>query len=184
MLKGQVSMTNEVDEGLRSEVRNLFQYIQRLREEIAGVASRQNDQTAFESMSDQLDAVVAATESATNTILEGVEVIETAVDELRTHPEAGRIDELCNQISERTMASMEACSFQDITGQRVSKIVGSMKFVEARVEAMVELWGRSELDGLGDRLGMEANTDDGVALEGPALPGESISQDAIDDLFD
>lgn len=162
----------------------MLHYVERLREEIAGVARRRDDQTAFDSMSDQLDAIVAATGEATDTILGAVEAIGVTVDELREQPEAEKRDELCDRIAEKTIQAMEACSFQDITGQRVSKIIRSMKFIEERVDAMADLWGRKEIEELGSRLPVEEEASaDGIVLHGPQSAGEAISQDDIDKLF-
>ena len=55
--------------------------------------------------------------------------------------ESGDASALCDQINEKTMAAIECCTFQDITGQRVGKIVKSLQFVEERIDAMVALWG-------------------------------------------
>ena len=85
------------------------------------------------------------------------------------------------------MAIMEACSFQDITGQRITKIVRSMKFVEERVDKMVQLWGRAEIENLASSLDLSSEEDERdkrLNLSGPQMPDEAISQDDIDALFD
>jgi chemotaxis protein CheZ len=177
----------EVDdnEKLLREVGNLVNYTNRLRQEIAGIVRRKDDQTAFESMSSQLDEIVSATSNATHTILESIETIESAADHLRMHPDDEGVDEQCERISAMTMQAMEACSFQDITGQRVTKIVSSLRFIEEHVDAMAEIWGKEAIDSLSSELApVEEKGDDGVPLEGPAMPGEAISQADIDALFD
>lgn len=177
-------MSDSVDTKLRLEILNLLQYVQRLRQEIATVSKREEDQTAFESMSDQLDAIVAATEKATDTILEAMENIGDKVDALRGENAAAARDTLCNQIANETMQVMEACAFQDITGQRVTKIVSSVKFVEERVNAMAELWGREEIEAMMGALPDDKPTGDEALMHGPQLPDDAISQDEIDKLFD
>jgi len=172
-----------LDKKLQSEVLNLIQYIQRLRSEIAGIAQGKDDSTAFDSMSDRLDAIVESTAQATDKILGAMEVVDGCVEKLRAHPEPAEIDELCDAIDEKSMAAVEACSFQDLTGQRINKIVGSMKCVEERVTAMADLCGRDEVQALADEWDLPEQLDDGVALEGPQSAGEGISQDDIDQLF-
>jgi chemotaxis protein CheZ len=81
------------------------------------------------------------------------------------------------------MGALEACSFQDLTGQRINKIVGSMKFVEERVNVMADLCGREEVQALTDQWELPQQVDDGVALDGPQRAGVGISQDEIDQLF-
>ncbi|MDD9903693.1 MAG: hypothetical protein OXT06_09015 [Rhodospirillaceae bacterium] len=170
------------DEKLRSEILNLFKYIQKMREEIAQVHVRMDERTHFESASEHLDEIVAATEKATDSILENLEEIDSVADQIR---EGGDASALCDQINEKTMAAIECCTFQDITGQRVGKIVKSLQFVEERIDAMVALWGRDDIESVMEEIGMEMEMPEGdeALLNGPQLPGESISQDDIDKLF-
>lgn len=165
---------------LESEIFNLFQYIERFREEIARINSGE-DEGAFESMSQQLDAIVEATEHATHGILENLEGIDAVVGALRA---SGADGDLCDRISRHAMSAMENCTFQDITGQRVTKVVRSMKFVEERVNTMVNLLGRDTIDRLSKELPKIDKTEDEKLLEGPQLAGKAISQQDIDALFD
>ncbi len=178
-----MATNGRLDKKLQSEVLNLIQYIQRLRSEIAGIAVEKDDQTTFDTMADRLDAIVESTAHATDIILEAMEAVDDCVDRLRAHPKPAEIDGLCDAITEKTMSAMEACSFQDLTGQRITKVVGTMKFVEERVNAMAELCGRDEVKALADEWDLPVQVDDGVPLEGPQRAGEGISQDDIDDLF-
>ncbi len=74
-------MQTETNQKLRSEILNLFQYVQRLREEIGRIAQQPEGQTRFEKMSDQLDAILTSTGEATNTVLEDFEAITSAAKE-------------------------------------------------------------------------------------------------------
>ena len=172
-----------VDKRLQAEVLNLIQYIQRLRSEIAGIAVEKDDQTTFDSMADRLDAIVESTAHATDTILAAMETVNGCVEQLRAHPKPAEIDSICDAIIQKSTSAMEACSFQDLTGQRITKVVGTMKFVEERVNAMAELCGRDEVKALADEWDLPQQLDDGVALEGPQRAGEGISQADIDELF-
>ena len=181
-------MPSPLEEKLRLEVINMFQYVERLREEIATISTQGEDPTHFSSMTVQLDAIVDATENATNTILQATETVEDIAKQLRDEADPEVRKALCDKLSEQTMQVMEACSFQDITGQRVSKVMGSLKFVAEHVGAMVDLWGRDEIQDLVQHLSSKKaeaeKSSDEVALDGPALPGDAISQDDIDALFD
>ena len=180
-------MGEMVDTKLRSEVVNLFQYIQRLREEVAAMAKPGENGSAFDSMSAQLDAIITSTEDATHAILEATETIDEAAIGLRGEKDPEKVSALCDILSQQSMAIMEACSFQDITGQRITKIVRSMKFVEERVDKMVQLWGRAEIENLASSLDLSSEEDERdkrLNLSGPQMPDEAISQDDIDALFD
>jgi chemotaxis protein CheZ len=184
MTAGKNGSANGLDPKLHSEIMNLIQYIQRLRVEIAGIANQRDEQTAFDSMADRLDAIVASTAEATDSILAAMEDIDGAVDELRGQSDPEKIEALCDRISEKTMGAMEACSFQDLTGQRVNKVVASLKFVEERVNAMADLCGRAEIESIDDDVpAPPQQMDDGIALDGPQRAGEAVSQDEIDKLF-
>ncbi len=173
------------DEKLRSEILNFFKYIQKMRTEIAQVNSRMDERTHFESASEHLDEIVMSTERATDNILEQLEEIDNIADEIREGGNADRMPALCDKINEKTMAAIESCTFQDITGQRVGKIVKSIQFVEERIDAMVALWGRDDIETILTEVGAEMEMPEGdeALLNGPQLPGESISQDEIDALF-
>ncbi len=176
-------VNGRLDKKLQAEILNLIQYIQRLRSEIAGIAVEKDDQTTFDSMADRLDAIVESTAQATNSILAAMEEIDGLVEQLRAHPEPSGIESLCDGIGTRTIEAVESCSFQDLTGQRINKVVGSMKFVEERVNAMADLCGRKEVQALTDQWELPQRIDDGVTLEGPQRAGQGISQDEIDQLF-
>src|SRR3712207_6761573 len=87
-------------------------------------------------------------------------------------------------ILDRTVTLYEACNFQDLTGQRITKIVGVLKFVEERLDKMIGVWGG--LDAFKDLVEQEADADDERSLlNGPKLdedPGH-VSQNDIDALF-
>jgi chemotaxis protein CheZ len=75
-------MANPNDQ-LRDEHGALFRYMQRVRQEIAAIDRPADEDHAFESMGDQMDAIVKATEAATNTIMEAMESAEAANGKLR-----------------------------------------------------------------------------------------------------
>ena len=176
--------SSDTTEALRSEILNLIQYISRMKQEVAMVSKRSEDRTPFETVSQHLEEIIGSTENATNTILENVEAINALTDKIRLSGAMGKVPLLCNQIDERATNAIEACTFQDITGQRVSKIIMSLDFVEQRVNAMIELMGRADIESLGITLpDSDQRKGDDALLNGPQLPGEEISQDEIDKLF-
>lgn len=58
-----------------------------------------------------------------------------------------------------------------------------MTYVEDRVNALIEVWGKDEIDKIEVKPDKE-KTEDEKLLHGPALEGEGISQDEIDKPFD
>ena len=90
---------------------------------------------------------------------------------------------LLDQINANDADVFEAYSFQDITGQRFSKVVKSVTYVEDWGNALIEVWGKDEIDKIEFKPDKK-KTEDEKLLHGPALEGEGISQDDIDKLFD
>ncbi len=175
------------DEKLKSEISSLVQYIRRFRQEISHMYQRQNDQTHFEGMADQLDAITLATEKATDVILSSVEEISDIANKIKTVSNIEELPDLCDKLNHHSIVAMESCVFQDITGQRVSKIISSMRFVEERVEALAEIWGKDDIDDAAVDLGDQTDkmSDDEKLLQGPQLDSQaSINQEDIDKLFD
>ena len=133
-------------------------------------------------MGEQLDAIVKATEEATNTIMEAVEENDAAVIQLKESITDDAQVKLLDQITNNNTAVIQACAFQDITGQRVSKLVKSITYDEDRVNALVNIWGKAELE----KVVVEGTekTDDEKLLHGPQDEDTAISQSDIDALFD
>ncbi len=116
--------------------------------------------------SDELDAVVTHTAAATGAIMDECEALEQAVAETACHAlvsaAAGRI--------------YEACSFQDITGQRVAKVVHTLQLVDMRVASILRVFGHIPTP--------DAPPEEAVALlNGPQAPHRAMDQSAVDALL-
>ena len=112
--------------------------IERTRGEIAALGPTGQLKAA----STELDDIVAATEKATSAILAAAEEAQEAAWMLR---EKGADLSLCDALDARATDIYIACSFQDLTGQRADKVVQVLRFVEQRINAMIELWGADDI---------------------------------------
>ncbi len=177
--------TAATDERLHTELDNLIHYVERLRLELANITRKKGDRSDFENMSVQLDALVKNTEEASYEILKSSEDILETVDKLREDNSEEDRNKLCDLITTKAMATLQACSFQDITGQRVTKIIRSVQFVEERVNSMAEIYGEASINTLGLEISAKETPSEEVCMDGPAVHAEeAISQDDIDALFD
>jgi len=79
----------------------------------------------------ELEAVVMATEAAANTILEAAEAIQDWIQR-GTH-DASAIQSLGDKVN----AIFEACSFQDVTGQRIRRAIQHLQQVENALERIM-----------------------------------------------
>lgn len=168
---------------LRTEVRALGRCIQQTKAEIAALRPANAGDDQIIAVTNELDAVVEATEHATQGILEKAEQIENSVHNLLAHVQDNHARNLADQISDHVVGIFEACNFQDITGQRITKVVNTLKFIETRVNAMIEIWGDDSFGHLEPAAQPGQIHADDHLVSGPALAGKGISQDDIDKLF-
>ena len=175
-------LENLDSERLSENLEALFSYVNRVRTEIASLNQSGDGEDKFVSMGEQLDGVVEATKDASDSIMEAIEKNNDAVAKLRESIKETELIDLLDTIETSNNAVFEACAFQDITGQRVTKIVKSVTYVEDRVSTLREIWGDDELEKV--ELAVEEMTEDEKLLNGPQSKAQAISQDEIDKLFD
>jgi chemotaxis protein CheZ len=172
-------------EKLKVELDLIHDAINRTKQEIAVLHGKSFDGEEMAKMTGELGAVVGGTEQATQQILEAAEAIDQAATALAkvTSPDQQRL--LSEEIQERVVSIFEACNFQDLTGQRISKVMATMKFIEHHITVMMDIWGgvdaiKAHSPGvIDDRVG------DARLLNGPKLAGDTghASQDDIDAMF-
>lgn len=137
--------------------------------------------THVPSAQDELDAVVLETETAANTIMGAMEQIEGLV---------GQLDEkTLAQVSEQVMNIYQACSFQDITGQRIIKVGKTLKDIEFVADSTLGSLGDESAcarieAALTDRgQGCRSLEEEADLLNGPQLEGGGNGQDEIDNIL-
>lgn len=178
---------------------DLAEAITQVKREVLELGGKQDQPDHFNSATVELEAIVTQTETATGEILEAAEKIQEVLWVLR---EEGANETQCDIIESKIIDIYTACSFQDLTGQRSSKVVRLVGYVEKRVGAMMGILGIAPRDDKGDgetETNFDKETSDtqpqGTAyqegdaradahlLHGPALEGEGFEQDDVDALF-
>jgi len=107
------------------ELRRIADYLARLRDEIGALQPAQLHQVHLPVAGKELAAVVQATEVATNGIMEHAEtVISAEIRDLAAYKAF---------VNARMLGMMEACSFQDLTGQRIARVREALKHIEQRI---------------------------------------------------
>jgi len=172
------SYFKSIDTQIYRECRTLADYIDNARKEIAALEPDDLESAKIPRAGMELEAIVQHTETATNTIMECAEAIMNA--------DPGDEDAYKATVQDNIVQIFEACSFQDITGQRISKVVHTLSHVEQRLNELRELLGVTEEDIAAVSQPDEATSDnqDGSSMHGPALEGEGINQNEVDALFD
>ncbi len=178
----------EIDEDeeadVRIEIAQMVRSIGRTKSELAAIKHPMADDDRIKAASSELDEIVLATATATEDILHSTEHIGELLDEiLARHPTDERLYALTEEAGQELVNIMEACSFQDITGQRVNKVVKTIRYIQDRIVAMIGIWGADAFLDL--PVKEDAPKTEGEALlNGPALGNEGLSQSDIDALFD
>jgi chemotaxis protein CheZ len=162
---------SSLDRSVHQEFRYIATYIARTRQEISALAPNDIREHRLPSAGAELEAIVKNTEDATNQIMTCAEAIMAA------DPSAPGYSDLVN---DRVLEIFQACSFQDITGQRVQKVVDTLRHIEGRVSRFASVMGVQDLpveETDRDRRKRE------LLLNGPALDGPTTKQDDIDLMF-
>jgi len=155
---------------LLSEVESLGRTIASAKAEIAALRVDDINISDIPFATDELDAIVSHTALATHAILETCETLDAVAEHL-----AG---ELATQLQEATTRIYEACGFQDITGQRITKVVNTLKTIEAKVGQLVSTFGEPRGEAAAPIVPADA-----VLMNGPQLPTMAMDQSDIDKLL-
>jgi len=165
-----------MDSKVYRELREIAGYIESMRTEIGALQVNDLKKSRVPSAGEELGAIVQATENATNTIMTCAEALMGADD---SDPAAYKA-----LVDEKMMIIFEACSFQDITGQRIAKVVGTLQHIEQRVARFAEVMKATDLDGFlneNERAREERNKKN--LLNGPQLAGAGVDQSDVDKMF-
>ncbi len=124
----------------------------------------------------ELEETLAATETAASSIMEAAEAI---MDADRSCPDA-----YLETVNEHVMAIFEACAFQDITGQRISKVRENLDSIKTRVARFADAVSTTDSQTpVCDKEEKRKKRKKDLILNGPAGEGEGVSQDDIDSLM-
>lgn len=181
------SEDSEMAKDVRVEIAQMVRVIAKTKQEIVQIKHpEQGDADRFDKANSELDEIVAATELATQNILNSTEEIEGLVSQISRRAEGDPdVAEIVDSMNDHLTLILEACNFQDITGQRITKVLKTMRFVEERILAMINIWGAQAFEYLPvESEGAEGEAGDEALLQGPQIGNEGISQAEIDALFD
>lgn len=160
-----------VETTLLAQVEELGRTIATARAEIAALQVDDINESHIPSATDELDAIVAHTAAATDTILEVCETLDRVA--------GGLADEAAQVLQDATTRIYEACSFQDITGQRITKVVATLKEIDRKVAHIIAAFS----DRVVARAPSPVVQSPEVLLNGPQLPASAMDQSDIDKLL-
>jgi chemotaxis protein CheZ len=117
----------------------------------------------------ELEAVMEGSEQATQKILAAAEEIDQAANNLSAALKSSAERGLAQDIRDRVIGIFEACNYQDLTSQRVAKVMASLERIEHQIARTLD-----ELTRAG-----------APPMHGPRLEGDRghASQSDIDTIF-
>jgi len=144
---------------------NLTGQITRMQEELQRMIALPSNATRNSGL--ELEAVVQVTESAANQIMEAAESIGTWIQE-------GSDPSKLEAVTARVNSIFEACSFQDLTGQRIRRAIQHLQQVEAMLTG---------LGGSGEAQPASEALEEPRDLCQMQISGPDLAQDEIDKLL-
>ena len=177
----------------KRELDLIHEAIRRTKQDIGGLERSAFIGPQMARVGRELDAVIAGTEQATQNILKSAEDIEQIANTLASMLKGSYELGLVQDLRDHVVKIFEASNFQDLTGQRIGKVIATLKFIEDHINRMQEIWRGIETaappsSGSASRphAGAHAAVVEAGLLNGPRLAGDigHASQADIDLLFD
>lgn len=177
MTDSVADLVEQVEPAVTMELAAISVEIARMKSEIGKLRVSEMRENQIPEAGRELDAIVASTEEATHTIMEAAEAIMAADPE--DH------DSYVGTVNDQVMEIFQACAFQDITGQRISKVVSTLNVIDHRVTKFIEhlRLKHEAMEEGGTEETEEERRKRELILHGPQHEGEGVSQDEIDALL-
>ncbi|HVX92406.1 MAG TPA: protein phosphatase CheZ [Xanthobacteraceae bacterium] len=170
------SFFETMDHTVYRELREIAGYIETMKREIGALRANEIKENRIPAAGQELSEIVKATERATNTIME---CAETVLEADPRDPAAYKA-----LVDEKMLVVFEACSFQDITGQRIAKVVETLQHIEERVARFANVMQAKDLeDFISDAERARDERRRTLLLHGPQAEGAAIAQSEVDSLL-
>ena len=127
----------------------------------------------------QLDATLTHTAAATDQILDVCEMLDQLARDLGAL-RGRRTRQASEQLRDATRRIYEACGFQDITGQRITKVVDAINGIETGIARIVSALGPTETGSRKSRTRLDVGS---RLLDGPQAATSAMAQVEIDRLM-
>lgn len=155
---------------LVSVLEYLSDHIRVTRSEIGALRGGDGNSQMFSTTADELEEIVTETARAANRIMDAAESVEKVAATLAPEP--------AHALMDAVTSIYEASAFQDITGQRITKIVRALQSLEDKLASLSTAFGPLE-----DAAPAAKPEGDAALLNGPQRETSAASQTDIDALF-
>ena len=153
---------------------NLSNQLSTIQQQVAVMVSAPSSATRNSGL--ELEAVVQATEAAANQIMEAAEAIGE-------RPTGSRDVDFLEEVAGKLNSIFEACSFQDITGQRVRRAIQHLQQVELMLTEISPQQAASNAEAEFNPDLLQDAVDSLLGPNAGAGSNTSLGQDAVDSLF-
>lgn len=179
------SSATAANDAFKKELATIYDAVKRTKAEIATLLVTGFGNPEMGRVSQELNAVVHGTESATHSILEAGEEIEENAKTLVAAIKTVQDQNLARDIVDQVTRIFEACNFQDLAGQRIGKVTATLKFIEDHILRLTEIWGGIEQFADVVPAARAERAKQPKLVNGPKLEDERgyVSQKEIDEMF-
>lgn len=169
----------------QNELGPIYEAVRRTKQEIATLVLTSFTNPEIGRVSQELNAVLGGTENATHRILQAGEEIEEAAKTLAAAIKNIQDQHLARDILDQVTSIFEACNFQDLAGQRITKVTATLKFIEEHILRLIEIWGGIEQFAEVEPAARAERDHYRKLVNGPRLEGDGdcVSQKEIDAMF-
>jgi chemotaxis protein CheZ len=171
------AFVRSMDTAIYKELREIADYITTMKAEISVLQPNDLKSQRIPAAGRELDLIVQSTEEATNTIMACAEAIMAA--------DASDPATYKAFVDDKMITLFEACSFQDITGQRVRKVVDTLQQIESRVTRFATAINAKDHEGYIDEMERRrAERARDLMLHGPQEKSQATPQSSVDAMFE
>lgn len=175
-IRSMKSFVDTLDSAVYKEFREIAEYIQKTKTEIGHLQANDMRSKHIPEAGLELSAVISSTEEATTKIME---CAETVLDADSSDSKAYQ-----QLVNDNMMLIFEACSFQDLTGQRISKVVETLEYIDERISRFAAAIGAEDTKApVSAKEKKRQKRKKDQLLNGPAHAGKGVSQADVDALL-
>jgi chemotaxis protein CheZ len=164
---------------LKNEMGKIAGYMALAKHEITSITHQTDNKRSIGHAGAELDEVIRTTEQAANEIMDAADQVMDKLSGVADKAVADAIGASIEQI-------YQACNFQDLTGQRVQKVMKTLEFIDFKINKLLDLINGSTgvIDtSLEEDERFKDTRPDAELLNGPQMSGAAPSQADIDALF-
>lgn len=159
------------DSDFVNELKNIVGSIDSAKDEIAAIRPKELAEKELPDATSSLDIIIQTSEEACSNILACAEELMEVAEFVPS-----KLNERLLEISTRLF---ESSNFDDLNGQRIRKVIKTLRSLEDRLKGLLDSYGES-YETVAPELTDAPKTEDEELMNGPQDSGKAASQDEID----